>query len=209
MSAVSTWLWSGRMRIVELSNTTSADEAQIFGAVDATGRRLSRGAVLNGLRESAAARTELSRALLATTHAAFFWETPALTLDSLEREYEHAVIPAPRLAKSRANPSAFEAYLGGGGQVAVFENLGGDATLVVPTDQGAPAAYGHLGAFLRGGPGPQIDAFWEAVAAAVLGRVTTRPLWLSTAGMGVPWLHIRLDSRPKYYRHGPYRALES
>ena len=33
-------------------------------------------------------------------------------------------------------------------------------------------------------------------------RVSASPLWLSTAGMGVSWLHLRLDSRPKNYRHG-------
>jgi hypothetical protein len=28
---------------------------------------------------------------------------------------------------------------------------------------------------------------------------------LSTAGGGVDWLHMRLDDRPKYYRHLPWR----
>ena len=36
-------------------------------------------------------------------------------------------------------------------------------------------------------------------------RVGARPIWLSTAGHGVAWLHVRLDSRPKYYLHAPYR----
>mmetsp|Transcript_9405 Transcript_9405/g.21189 ORF Transcript_9405/g.21189 Transcript_9405/m.21189 type:complete len:541 (+) Transcript_9405:444-2066(+) len=27
------------------------------------------------------------------------------------------------------------------------------------------------------------------------------PVWLSTSGMGVPWLHVRLDSSPKYYTY--------
>jgi hypothetical protein len=31
------------------------------------------------------------------------------------------------------------------------------------------------------------------------------PLWLSTAGQGVFWLHVRLDRYPKYYNHAPYR----
>jgi hypothetical protein len=30
--------------------------------------------------------------------------------------------------------------------------------------------------------------------------------WVSTAGTGVPWLHVRRDTRPKYDRHAPYRA---
>jgi hypothetical protein len=36
-------------------------------------------------------------------------------------------------------------------------------------------------------------------------RVGRQPVWLSTAGAGVAWLHVRLDDRPKYYGHGPYR----
>lgn len=29
-------------------------------------------------------------------------------------------------------------------------------------------------------------------------------IWMSTAGISTPWLHVRLDSRPKYYHYGPY-----
>ncbi len=36
-------------------------------------------------------------------------------------------------------------------------------------------------------------------------RVSDKPVWLSTAGGGVPWLHVRLDNRPKYYSYRPYR----
>ena len=30
--------------------------------------------------------------------------------------------------------------------------------------------------------------------------------WISTAGLGVPWVHVRLDRRPKYYQYDRYRA---
>jgi hypothetical protein len=30
-------------------------------------------------------------------------------------------------------------------------------------------------------------------------------LWLSTAGMGVSWLHVRLDSSLKYYGYKPFK----
>ena len=36
-------------------------------------------------------------------------------------------------------------------------------------------------------------------------RLGTAPVWLSTAGAGVSWLHVRLGDRPKYYGHAPYR----
>ena len=35
-------------------------------------------------------------------------------------------------------------------------------------------------------------------------RIDAHPVWLSTAGHGVAWLHVRLDSQPKYYRYRPY-----
>ena len=30
-------------------------------------------------------------------------------------------------------------------------------------------------------------------------------VWLSTAGDGIAWLHVRLDPSPKYYQHDEYR----
>ena len=36
------------------------------------------------------------------------------------------------------------------------------------------------------------------------GAAAAKPVWLSTSGMGVAWLHFRLDQRPKYYT---YRAF--
>jgi len=45
----------------------------------------------------------------------------------------------------------------------------------------------------------------ESVAEAMTRRIGVKPVWLSTAGAGVSWLHVRLDDRPKYYGFGPYR----
>ncbi|KAK1864801.1 hypothetical protein I4F81_007343 [Pyropia yezoensis] len=69
--------------------------------------------------------------------------------------------------------------------------------------------YAHIGAFVRGAPAPAVAALWAAVGDAVTARLATndgRPLWVSTAGLGVPWLHVRLDNAPKYYRVQAYRT---
>ncbi|HJK90133.1 MAG TPA: hypothetical protein RMH85_01225 [Polyangiaceae bacterium LLY-WYZ-15_(1-7)] len=62
-------------------------------------------------------------------------------------------------------------------------------------------------AWLRAAPDALADELWRRVAEEIgrwreAGRGT---LWVSTSGGGVPWLHLRLDSSPKYYRHRPYR----
>jgi len=62
----------------------------------------------------------------------------------------------------------------------------------------------HLASFLRTAPEPQKQEFWQKIGQVVSAKVGKRPLWLSTAGMGVAWLHARLDSRPKYYGYLTY-----
>ena len=98
---------------------------------------------------------------------------------------------------------------------ASFRNLSGDAFLIVPKPiprDKNDSFYGHLAAFARGAPGPQLDAFWKQVATQYLQELSlnrNKPLWLSTCGTGVAWLHVRLDSRPKYYSHSPFKTLAS
>ena len=94
-----------------------------------------------------------------------------------------------------------------GERVIAFPNLGNDAILVVPlpTDQRPAADYVHLAAFVRRAPAEQVHELWRVVGAAMEARLSDQPLWLSTAGMGVAWLHVRLDTRPKYYGFDEYR----
>jgi len=94
---------------------------------------------------------------------------------------------------------------GAASEVAVFANLGGDARLIAPCPRGEPRAYPHLAAFARHAPAAQQHALWARVGSELAAMIGTRPLWLSTSGLGVPWLHVRIDRSPKYYTHAPYR----
>jgi hypothetical protein len=60
---------------------------------------------------------------------------------------------------------------------------------------------------VRGAPESQKHALWALVGKMMEQRMGSSPVWLSTAGAGVPWLHVRLDERPKYYGFGPYRDV--
>ena len=71
------------------------------------------------------------------------------------------------------------------------------------------SAYGHIAAFARHAPETQATAFWAKVGStyeALVAQKGDRPVWLSTEGSGVPWLHVRLDARPKYYHTAHYKA---
>lgn len=140
--------------------------------------------------------------------AAYFWETPPVTRETATRPFECVLVDAPALTGTAADPEAFAAHFeaaGADGDIAAFANLGGDAFLVAPTPRAAPDAYPHLAAFSRRAPLGQRHAFWRAVGHAMTARLGDRPLWLSTSGLGIAWLHARLDTRPKYYTFEPYR----
>jgi hypothetical protein len=141
--------------------------------------------------------------------AGFFWETPPVTADDLDRPYEHVLVASRAVAELSADPGPFLGELREDASeegIATFWNLGTDALLVAPLADVPHPPCAHLAAFQRGAPLERRRALWRAVGAAVEARVGDRPLWVSTSGLGVAWLHVRLDSFPKYYQHGPYRS---
>jgi len=160
--------------------------------------------VLQAWQQDAAFRELFNFQLAAAPYTAFRWETPATTTATLSRPFECVLLDSPGLAR-RSDPDTFAEHFGAARNgVATFANLGRDAIMVVPSP-GDASACGHLAAFVRLAPEPQRHALWQAVGGAMTQRVGSKPVWLSTAGAGVAWLHVRLDDRPKYYGFGPYR----
>jgi hypothetical protein len=140
------------------------------------------------------------------SYRAFRWETPPVTRGTVERDFEFVILDSPGIDLP-ADPADFSEHFTAhrpGDGIVVFENLGRDAVLVVPVPLGTDSAYSHLAAFARQAPASQQHALWRVVGDTMQKRLSERPLWLSTAGGGVPWLHVRLDSRPKYYGFEPY-----
>src|SRR5262245_64944563 len=102
------------------------------------------------------------------------------------------------------DPGAFAEHFRPDRSVVTFDNLGHDAVLVAPCPGEPGSNFSHLASFNGTAAPAQQDALWQAVGEAMDERLGARPVWLSTAGLGVAWLHVRLDDRPKYYRHAPY-----
>ena len=49
-------------------------------------------------------------------------------------------------------------------------------------------------------------SFWKRVALSAIKMLTNhKKVWISTHGMGVPYLHIRIDIKPKYYQTNKYK----
>lgn len=138
---------------------------------------------------------------------AFYWEHPALKTIFLEKEYECVVQRSSSLETKEINENAFSDYIYENEQVVDFMNLGKNARLVVPTKQSEKAIYNHLGKFIKHATDEQIIAVFQHVGQKVKEEIESKEtIWLNTAGLGIIWLHIRMDTKPKYYKNELFLA---
>ena len=190
--------------IAELLNDGKVTRYRVLS----NGVTLSYGDALTLLRDNREFRAYLSAQLNQSPYSAFRWETPHICAGNRSRDFEFVLLDYPSFSTRKTDPEAYKSYFAKSDDengIVSFANLSGDATLIVPSPRTNGNAYGHFAAFLRNAPELQIDALWQTIGEVVLANVSDRPLWLSTAGGGVAWLHVRLDSTPKYYGFAPYR----
>lgn len=169
-------------------------------------RRLTTGEVLEAWYGNEPFRDLFIAELAASPYRAFFWEMPPVSRELLAGPFECAVIGSEAFPNMRANDSDFAEHLiGAVDSVASFPNLGGDALLIAPSKLSGADCYAHFAAFLREGPREQQHALFQRLATEAEKFLNAgRRFWMSTSGLGVPWVHVRLDSCPKYYQHRPY-----
>lgn len=156
--------------------------------------------------------------------SAVFWECHPVTANSLETTpIEFVLLDAPALATRANDISAFQeqfqriehSSIHG---VISFANLGKDAVLVVPApseDAGARPGYPHymthMASFHDGASESHDYNLWKTIGSTFLDVLRQEPdknkkFWLSTSGLGVSWLHIRIDTKPKYYNYVEYKV---
>ena len=182
-------------------------EGEIISIVD-NERALDMRDVISLWRDDGGFRDFFAATLATSPYDAFFWEMPPLDAGALAREFECAIIPSGALARMHADDTAFAEHLLGAEPVSVFSNLGGDALLIAPRKIGDVDCYGHIASFVRRAPQEQIHALFHCLAIEIEKRLAAsrERAWVSTSGFGVPWVHVRLDRRPKYYQYDPYKA---
>ena len=172
------------------------------------GSPLTYGNVLQLWARDAGFRDFFISLLVNSDFSAFRWESPPVTSKTIQRPYEFVVVNSPDFNSRSTDPAPFIAFFkddDADDGIVTFKNLGGDATLIVPSPRTDQCAYGHLAAFVRLAPKKQIHALWRVIGETISSQLGDKPIWLSTAGGGVAWLQVRLDSTPKYYCYSPFR----
>lgn len=161
---------------------------------------------------------KLHELLQAAPLKGIFFETKRATeASSVVEQFEFVLIDSPSLhsfGQRGADMQSFSEHFHKRGDKlygVCFHNLRKDAKLIAPRPLGSSSskatdmqAYSHFGQFVRGAPEEQVRDVFRIVAVEYLKRLRSKsplPVWLSTSGLGVAWLHFRLDSSPKYYQH--------
>lgn len=148
----------------------------------------------------------LGRCLRGCAFSAAYFECEALTRSRLDQPFQAVLLPAPTLARMPSDHRPFQQLFASidADPVIAFDSLGKDARLIAPRPDGRD--YGHLMSFLRDANDELVDELFRRVAREVSVAIADPPRWISTSGLGVAWLHVRIDSRPKYYQYGPFRT---
>lgn len=145
--------------------------------------------------------------LTKTGFDAFFWENRPFSAATLSKPYECNLVRSKTLAVQSPDRNTFREHFDNEKEVVSFWNLGNDARLVAPVPKNSGDDFTHIGKFLRKADKKQTDAFWRTAAVETLKRISDKPVWLSTSGLGVFWLHVRIDRYPKYYQTEEYKTL--
>lgn len=166
---------------------------------------------MNLLENSISFRLQVREALRKSGLKNIYWECPPVSRSTATQDFEFVVIEAIGLQNSPADPKPFEDKLiscQDRVRVISFESKDKDApaTLIVPCNHASLDSYAHLGIFLEKAPLEQQHELLKNVGHILLEKLskTQNPIWLNTSGRGVKFLHVRLDTKPKYYIHMPY-----
>jgi hypothetical protein len=150
----------------------------------------------------------LSNLLRETGISSYILEMPPVSSSSQENPAEFAILPTPRmtgLPDREVYKEYFDTPTALSKGVVSFLSLGKDALLIVPVPVDENSDYKDLKSFFNNASPKQQDTVWGELATQVLNHIGERPIWISVAGGGIPWLHFRIDACPKYYRYAPYR----
>ena len=138
----------------------------------------------------------------------FFFECPPITSEGYIRdttEFEFSLIRSDAFKGLNTDLDTFSNnFRSTSGDIAVFPNLSGDAQLVSPKplSNSNPMIYSHFANFLRNGDKSQVLLLWESIGNEMKRLLSSSDskVYLSTSGLGVSYLHVRLSKTPKYYQ---------
>lgn len=131
----------------------------------------------------------------------FYYETTPIT-NNMNTNYEENYIQNSYLTNMKQDYSSFEKEINKSNNkyVVSFFNLSKTSYLIVPIPR-SNKKFTTLKDFIDNASKIQQKKLWQKVALSTIMMLKKyNKVWISTHGTGVPYLHIRIDIKPKYYQ---------
>jgi len=133
----------------------------------------------------------------------FFYETSICTTE-LDTLYQQKFIPDSRLSLMQQDSASFDKEINkairkGNKYATSFTNLGGDAILIIPIPR-QEKNFATIKDFMDNASTTHQREFWKYASKIIQHLLTTESkIYINTHGLGVPYFHLRIDTKPKYY----------
>ena len=141
---------------------------------------------------------------------AFLYETSPIIKESITHDgivnitgiYHEKFIDSDELDNLSQDSTDFDEYLANPNNeyCTSFYNLSKTTRLIIPTKLNG-SNYKSLKEFIENAPHIQQQYFWKQVSIEAYNMLKQHSkIWISTHGLGVPYLHVRVEVSPKYYK---------
>lgn len=139
----------------------------------------------------------------------YFWETPPLTNTTIDRDFECIMKSKPKNENPPTPNKYADEYVKDKDQdgIVFCKGMEGEEELIIPIPIDSKSDYRSLKLFTENAPLKLQHALWEQVGKNAQQKLSNKPIWISVAGSGVNWLHIRFDRTPSYYQFSEYVPL--
>jgi hypothetical protein len=149
---------------------------------------------------------------------AYFWECIPVS-NTTEKVFEFSVTKSHALKESSQNFGKFKGILEIAFKnfqaVASFPNPSQDTVLVIPAlekdERNEIKDFKNISEFTKNASFTLQNTFWSSVARDIIDELgkdskSEKTVWVSTHGLGVSYLHVRIANWPKYYSCEEYKT---
>lgn len=146
-------------------------------------------------------RNEIINIFIDSQFTDVFWEFPQYSANTSNNLAEFMLIES--FPFGQADSSSFAEHLKNkeDNQVVIFKNLSGDTKLIaINSHNTGNQTFCHIMEFMKKTSYENKHNLLIKIGKEmIIYTNSTKPVYLSTHGHGVPWLHVRICSKPKYY----------
>ena len=130
----------------------------------------------------------------------YFWRT-SVQSSKKDLPYKEEFLEDERLLNKKQDLKTFEEKFKKEKYAVSFPNLSGDTILVVPVPRKGKR-FTNMFYFMNNASEIQKKELWKKVAEQAKEFLkTNEKIWISTHGLGVNYLHVRICNNPKYYEN--------